>query len=259
MILERILAAKRLELEEAKRTLPQSRLQTLPLYSAPRRDFLRALQRPRAIVAEVKKASPSKGVLCERYDPVALAHAYARGGAAAISVLTEAQFFLGHLDHLRAVRAAVQLPLLRKDFVFDMYQLHEARAFGADAVLLIVRAVERTQLAELVRAAEALDLVPLVEVHDRAELEIALAAGARLVGINNRDLQTFRTSLAVTEELAPAVPTGVTVVAESGIESRADIERLERAGVRAFLVGESLVRAADPETTLAALVGGDST
>lgn len=255
MILDRILAAKREQLEDAKRVFSQAALQALPLYSAPRRDFIAALQRPRAIVAEVKKASPSKGLLRESYDPVELARSFARGGAAAISVLTEPQFFLGHLDHLRAVRDAVELPLLRKDFVFDLYQLYEARAFGADAVLLIVRVLEPRLLADLICAAEALGLAPLVEVHDRAELEVALASGAHLVGINNRDLQTFRTSLAVTEELLPAVPAGVTVVAESGIHSSADMEHLERLGVHAFLVGEALMRAADPEKKLQELAG----
>lgn len=256
MILERILLQKQAEVERAKREVPVSELVRMPGYCASRRNFLAALDRQRAIIAEVKKASPSKGVMCVDFDPVALARKYEEGGAAAISVLTETQFFLGHLQHLQAIRQAVALPLLRKDFLFDPYQLHEARAYGADAVLLIVRALERARLRALIQEAEQLELVPLVEVHDEQELEVALAAGARVVGVNNRDLATFTTSLEVTERLARhACGNGVTVVAESGIETRADIERLERTGVRVFLVGEALVRSASPVAKLAELLG----
>lgn len=256
MILERILLQKQAEVERAKREVPVSELVRMPGYCASRRNFLAALDRQRAIIAEVKKASPSKGVMCVDFDPVALARKYEEGGAAAISVLTETQFFLGHLQHLQAIRQAVALPLLRKDFLFDPYQLHEARAYGADAVLLIVRALERARLRALIQEAEQLELVPLVEVHDEQELEVALAAGARVVGVNNRDLATFTTSLEVTERLARhACGSGVTVVAESGIETRADIERLERTGVRVFLVGEALVRSASPVAKLAELLG----
>ncbi|GIW45436.1 MAG: indole-3-glycerol-phosphate synthase [Candidatus Binatia bacterium] len=255
MILDRILAAKRAEVQEAKTRMSEADLRRVDLYQAPRRDFWAALQGRRAIIAEVKKASPSKGIMCPNFDPVALARSYASGGAAAISVLTESQFFLGHLNHLREVRAAVALPLLRKDFVFDPYQLHEARAWGADAVLLIVRALDLPTLARLLREAEALELAALVEVHDENEVEAALSAGARLIGINNRDLATFSTSTAVTEKLAPKVcGAGRMVVAESGIETRADIERLERVGVRAFLIGEALVRSGDPAAKLRELL-----
>jgi indole-3-glycerol phosphate synthase len=254
MILDRILAAKREEVAAAKRRVPEAELRASPLYAAPRRSFRGALERGRAIVAEVKRASPSKGVLREHFEPVELARAYARGGAAAISVLTESQFFHGHLDHLSAIRQAVGLPLLRKDFLFDPYQLHEARAFGADAILLIVRALDRLLLADLLQLASELELGTLVEVHNEEELDAALSVGATLVGINNRDLATFHTSLETTERLVPRLPQGVLVVAESGIETRAEIERLERIGVHAFLIGEALVRAGDPVRKLQELL-----
>lgn len=256
MILERILSAKRAELEQAKKQVPLSELAQMPGYRAPRRDFGAALQRPRAIIAEVKKASPSKGVISADFDPVGLARAYEAGGAAAISVLTERQFFLGSLEHLRAIREAVTLPLLRKDFLFDPYQLHEAKAYGADAVLLIVRALDPALLRVLLDEAKEIQLAALVEVHNEQEIETALGSGARLIGVNNRDLATFATSLEVTERLAAhASRGGAVVVAESGIETPADIRRLEQAGVRAFLIGEALVRAGNPTAKLAELLG----
>ncbi|MCX8073245.1 MAG: indole-3-glycerol phosphate synthase TrpC [Candidatus Binatia bacterium] len=256
MILDRILEAKRAELADTKQRVPLAELTQVALYHEPRRDFVGALQRQRAIIAEVKQASPSRGVMRQDFNPVGLARAYEAGGAAAISVLTETQFFLGHLQHLQAIRRAVRLPLLRKDFLFDPYQLHEARAYGADAVLLIVRALATDLLRELIEGATALGLAALVEVHGEGELEVALAAGARLIGVNNRDLGTFVTSLGVTERVAARVrhQDGLILVAESGIDSRDDIERLERAGVHAFLIGEALVRANDPAAKLAALL-----
>jgi len=210
-----------------------------------------------SILFQKKKASPSKGVICEPFDPVAIARSYAAGGAVAISVLTEERYFQGHLDYLAAIHAAVSLPLLRKDFLFDPYQLYEARAYGADAVLLIAagEVLSDALLRELVQLAEALEMSALVEIHDRDELQRALRCGARLLGINNRDLRTFHTTLATTEALAPLVPPQVLVVAESGIETPNDIERLERAGVGAFLIGETLMRAADPGRKLAELLG----
>ncbi len=256
MILDRILSTKRAEVEQAKRRVPVSELVRMPWYGAPRRNFLAALQRRRAIIAEVKKASPSKGVICRDFDPVGLARAYEAGGAAAISVLTESEFFLGALEHLSAVREAVGLPLLRKDFLFDPYQLHEARAYGADAVLLIVRALEPKQLRYLLDEAKDLELAALVEVHNEQEVEAALAAAVGLIGVNNRDLATFATSLEITEHLAShAGRDGAVVVAESGIETQQDIRRLERVGVRAFLVGEALVRSRNPVAKLAELLG----
>jgi len=257
MILDDIVRDKRADLDRAKATVSVAELERRPLFHAARRDLREALaQHRRAIIAEVKKASPSKGVIRADFDPVGIAISYAAHGAAAISVLTEERYFQGHLDYLAAIRAAVTLPLLRKDFLFDGYQLVEARAFGADAVLLIVAILPDALLCELLAVANRLQLSALVEVHDRGELERAIACGARLLGINNRDLRTFRTSLAVSEALAPCVPADMVVVAESGIEHGADIERLERAGVRAFLIGETCMRAVDPGTKLSELLAG---
>lgn len=259
MILDDIVRDKRAELERAKATVPLAELQQRPLFRTARHGFRVALAaRRRAVIAEVKKASPSRGIIRADFDPVAIACDYADNGAAAISVLTEARYFQGHLDHLAAIRRAVAVPLLRKDFLFDAYQLYEARAFGADAVLLIVAILSDALLQELLWLAEELNLTALVEVHDRAELERALRASARLLGINNRDLRTFHTTLATTERLMPAVPPDGLVVAESGIENVADIERLERVGVRAFLIGESLMRAPDPGARLRELLAARS-
>jgi indole-3-glycerol phosphate synthase len=256
MILDDIVRDKRADLERAQGAVPIADLERRPLFQAARRDLRAALeQRHRAIIAEVKKASPSKGIIRPDFDPVRIAVSYAAHGAAALSILTEERYFQGHLDYLAAIRSAVTLPLLRKDFLFDPYQLYEARAYGADAVLLIVAILPDSLLRDLLQLADALQLSPLIEVHERAELERALACGARLLGINNRDLRTFRTSLAISEALAPCVPADTLVVAESGIDQVADIERLERAGVRAFLVGETCMRAADPGAKLAELLG----
>ncbi len=252
MIVDDIVRDKRLDVAKAKASLSLSELQRRPLFRAPRRSLRAALERcPRAIIAEVKKASPSRGVLRPDFDPVRIASAYAKAGAAAISVLTEQRYFQGHLDHLAAIRGAVDVPLLRKDFVFDAYQLYEARAFGADAVLLIVAILADPELQELLWVADELNLAALVEVHTRDELQRAARNGARLIGINNRDLRTFHTSLTVTEDLLPSVPAEAFVVAESGIETPADIERLERHGVTAFLIGEALMRSPDPGARLA--------
>jgi len=257
MILDDIVRDKRTDLERAKARVSLAELDARPLFGPARRDFIGALrQRRRAIIAEVKKASPSRGVIRAAFDPVQIAMAYANAGAVAISVLTEERYFQGHLDYLAAIRNAVAVPLLRKDFVFDVYQLHEARAYGADAVLLIVAILPQSLLQELLLAAENLGLAALVEVHDRDELDRARQCDARLIGINNRDLRSFRTSLATTEELAPAVPPEVRLIAESGIESSADIRRLERAGVSAFLIGETFMRADDPGAKVAELMSG---
>lgn len=256
MILDEIVRDKRASLQHAKAAVSLAELQQRALFRAPRRPLRAALEaRHRAIIAEVKKASPSKGVIRPDFDPVRIATRYAESGAAAISVLTEEHHFQGHLDYLAAIRHAVSVPLLRKDFLFDPYQLYEARAFGADAVLLIVAILPDTLLQELLWLADELNLSPLVEVHDRAELERATRSGASLLGINNRDLRTFRTTLATTEELLPAVPADAFVVAESGIETPADIERLERVGVGAFLIGEALMRAPDPGVRLGEFLG----
>ena len=256
-ILDEILAHKREELETARGQRPAADLAEGARRAPPARGFRRALceaPEPR-VIAEVKRRSPSKGEIRPGLDPVACAKAYAEAGAAAISVLTDEHFFGGHLDHLGAVRAAVDLPLLRKDFVIDAYQIDQARVAGADAILLIVAALEADSLAELRAHAEDLGLDVLVEVHDEAELELALAAGTDLLGINNRDLRSFHVDLTTSERLAARVPEGVVWVAESGIHTPADIERLRRVGAHAVLVGESLMRAPDVGAALRTLRG----
>jgi indole-3-glycerol phosphate synthase len=256
MILDDILRAKREDLDRVRAATPVTSLKDRPLFAESRRPFLAALQAsPRAIIAEVKKASPSKGVIRAEFDPVLIAERYAECGAAAISVLTEERFFQGHIDFMAKIRARVPCPLLRKDFLFDAYQLYEARAFGADAVLLIVAALDDASLRELLSLARELEMEALVEVHDADELARADASGARIVGINNRDLRTFETTLATTEALSSEATKAAVLVSESGIENRSDIERLERVGVRAFLVGEALMRAPDPGVKLQELLG----
>jgi indole-3-glycerol phosphate synthase len=213
----------------------------------PARDFVAALKRRGGsrIIAEVKKASPSAGVLCKDFDPVAVARTYASHGAACISVLTDELFFQGKLDDLAAIRQAVELPLLRKDFIVDRYQLLEARVAGADAVLLIAEILPDPTLGLLIDAARALGLQALVELYDAENLPRVLACGARLVGVNNRDLRSFQTRLEHTLELAARVPADCMLVSESGIRNRHDVLRLQEAGVHAVLVGETLMRAAD--------------
>ena len=256
MILDDIVRAKREEIAEHRRQRPLGALTGAELYHAPRRGFAAALAAPgRAIIAEVKKASPSRGVIRADFDPVQIARAYAQAGARAISVLTDAPFFQGSLAYLESIRRVVERPLLRKDFIVDAYQLHEARAFGADAVLLIVGILSEEALRDLASQADALGLDALIEVHSSSELERAARCEAKLLGINNRDLRTFVTRLEVTESLAPLAPAGATVVAESGFKTAADLERLEAAGVRAFLIGESLMAAADPGVALRGLLG----
>jgi indole-3-glycerol phosphate synthase len=248
MILDEILGHKRAQLAALRRReAPEQLARRADCLAAPLRDFAGAVARgpePR-VIAEVKRRSPSRGEIRANFDPVACAVAYAEGGAAAISVLTDELFFGGHLDFLAAARAAVSVPLLRKDFVIDAYQVDEARVAGADAVLLIAAALAPDALAALRARCDALGLCALVEVHDEAELDVAIESGARVIGINNRDLRTFETDLAVTERLAPRVPKGVVVVAESGIFTPTDMARLAASGAHAFLVGESLMREAD--------------
>ena len=258
MILDDIIAHKRTEVAARQHTTPASALRDRPLYHEVRRSFLGALQRRHGgIIAEVKKASPSKGVIRADFDAIEIARAYERHGAAALSVLTDERFFQGRLEYLGAIRAAVALPLLEKDFVVDRYQLIEARAYGADAILLIVAALSAAALGDLAGEADALGVDALIEVHNAAELETALRVQPRLIGINNRDLRTFATTLETTERLLPQVPVGCTVVAESGIETRVDIDRLLRAGAHAFLIGETLMRAPEPGAKLDELRGGD--
>ena len=235
----------------------RERLREAASAAPPTRGFAAALRAPAEVrlLAEIKNRSPSAGAIREGADPVDVARSYEVGGAAALSVLTDERFFGGSLDALRRVRAAVSLPLLRKDFIIDPVQIWEARAAGADAILLIVRILDDAQLRALHDAALALGLDVLVEIHDPAELDRALAIGATLIGVNNRDLSTFQTDLALSFEVAPGVDAGVTLVAESGIRTRADVEQLGAVGVDAILVGESLMRQPDLEAAAAALSG----
>ncbi len=252
--LERILRTTREEVARRKRELPIDRLAGGGEAPAARRPFHAALAGPGiAVIAEFKRRSPSAGTLRERPDVAELVGAYERGGAAAVSILTEGPHFDGSLDDLREARAACALPVLRKDFVVDAYQLHEARAAGADAVLLIVAALEQPALLALHEQAQELGLDALVEVHDRAELARAIEVGAQLIGINNRDLRDFSVDVERTFALLEEVPDGVAVVSESGIATAEQLRRLEERGVQAVLVGETLMRSPDPEAALRAM------
>ena len=262
-ILETILARKAEELAERRAALPEDELRgRIAAEAAPElRDFTGALVERAAagvpaIIAEIKRASPSAGEIRADFDPAWLAGRYGVAGAAALSVLTDRDFFGGDDAYLQQARQASGLPALRKDFTIDPYQVSEARLIGADCVLLIVAALDDATLAACLRRAREEGMAALVEVHDGAELDRALAAGADLIGVNNRDLHTFETRLATGIELAGRVPDGVTLVAESGIHARADIDRLAAAGFTAFLVGESLMRADDPGAALAGLLSG---
>ena len=260
-ILQRIVAVKHEEVAAAKarRGLASLRADAEALRGG-RRGFAEAVRaradagRP-AVIAEIKKASPSKGLLREPFEPAAIAASYERHGAACLSVLTDERFFQGSADDLREARAACTLPVLRKDFVVDEYQLAEAGAMDADCILLIAACLDDARLADLEACAQGLGLDVLVEVHDAAELERALRLATPLVGVNNRDLRSFEVRLETTLELLPRIPAGRLPVAESGILARADVARLRAAGVHAFLVGEAFMRAPDPGAALAALFG----
>ncbi len=265
-ILDTIVAQKRIEVA----ALPDRRIAAGDLSDAmlernERRDLLAALRSPRrgdiALIAEVKKASPSKGVICESFDPVRIAREYEAAGASCLSVLTDEKFFQGSLDYLRQIREAVKLPLLRKDFIIDERQILEAIEWGADAILLIVAILDDQQLCDYQALASAAGLAALVEVHDEAELDRALAANAQLIGVNNRDLKSFKVDLATTERLAQklwASPGGreKLLVAESGIFTRADVDRLKACGSGAILVGESLMRGGEIGPKVRELIGG---
>ena len=246
-ILDKIVAGKKREIEEARRAVAEQDLERL-LNNAPAAcDFRAALDHPGSVrcIAEVKKASPSAGILRSDFQPVAIAQTYERHGAACISVLTDKPFFQGDLSHLSAIRKAVALPLLRKDFVLDRYQLLEARLAGADAVLLIAEILDQATLPRLVKQAAELGLQTLVELYDKENLHRVIDSGSRLIGINNRNLRNFVTRLEHTLELAAQVPADYCLVSESGIRTRQDVVRLQEAGVRAVLVGETLMRAPD--------------
>jgi len=256
-ILDRIVADKREELTRRQREESFGTLRWKTRGMPAPRSLAAALRaRPPGLIAEVKRASPSRGLLRADLDAVALARTYAGAGAAAISVLTEERYFQGSLADLKAVRQALEgPPLLRKDFIFDMYQVFEARAYGADAMLLIAAILNPGLLTSLIALARSLGLECLVEVHDEPELERALMAGAEILGINNRDLRTFEVDLATTERLRPLVPPEVTVVAESGVHTRADVQRLAALGVHGVLIGEALVLADDPAAKIRELFG----
>lgn len=256
-ILDQIVSTKKQEVEHARRRMPLEELQAQVLDAPPVRDFRAALSGPGPIrlIAEVKKASPSAGVIRADFDPVGIARAYQTHGAAAVSVLTDTTYFQGHLSHLARVRAAVVIPVLRKDFLIDEYQIVEARVAGADAVLLIAEILDDTQLSWLIDCARALGMNALVELHDECHIERVLRAGADLLGINNRNLRTFTTDLEHTLRLRERIPASVVLVSESGIHTRADARRLEALGIDAMLVGQSLMQQPEIGAAVETLLG----
>ena len=252
------MAVKRAEVAAAKASVPEPEMRARSAVAWPTRDFVSALKiridaGEAAVIAEIKRASPSKGVMREQFDPAEIAKSYAAGGAACLSVLTDREFFHGAPEHLAAARAVCALPVLRKDFVFDPYQVLEARAMGADCILLIAACLSAAEMKSLEDAARQLGMAVLVEVHDAAELETALELRTPLVGVNNRDLRTFETRIETTLGLLERMPADRIVITESGIASPADVARLRSRGVNAFLVGEAFMRAPDPGRALRAL------
>jgi indole-3-glycerol phosphate synthase len=260
-ILRRILATKRTEVAAARVAVPLEAVERNARAAPPPRDFASALRakiaagKP-AVIAEIKRASPSKGLLREHFDPAAIARSYAAAGAACLSVLTDREYFQGAPEHLAEARAACDLPVLRKDFVIEPYQVYEARALGADCILLIAAALAPGDMRGLERLAQGVGMAVLVEVHDGRELDAALELQTPLLGINNRDLRSFETRLETTLDLLGRVPADKLVITESGILTPADVARMAAAGVRAFLIGEAFMRAPDPGKALAALFGG---
>jgi indole-3-glycerol phosphate synthase len=256
VILDQILAVKREEVARLKKAMPLAQLQGGMGELPTTRNFGKAISNaPCAIIAEVKRSSPSQGRIRKDFDPLKIAAIYQEHGARAVSVLTDKQFFEGKGAYLAAIKNAIALPLLRKDFIIDAYQIYETRVLGGDALLLIAAILEQRQLQEYIQLADQLGMATLVEVHTKAELGKALAAGAEIIGINNRDLKTFSTDLNRTLELAPMIPKGTIVVTESGISTRRDIELLMAAGVHCFLIGEALMRADDIGKKLKELLG----
>ena len=241
-MLDEIISQKREEVEHRKKILPLAQLKKRVIRQKQPLDFALALKGKQIrLIAEVKQASPSRGILCPNFNPTELATTYAQGGASAISVLTEMSYFKGSIDHLAAIREVVEIPLLRKDFIFDQYQVYESRAYGADALLLIVAILSQEQLQELISTSHSLGLKCLVEVHNKTEVERALLSQAEIIGINNRDLNTFTVDINTTHHLRPLIPRQKIVVAESGIKNRNDVEKLIDLGINAVLIGEALV------------------
>ncbi len=254
-LLARLVTEARQDLQR-RRFLQSSDLFELAVAAYTPKDFIGALKKPGlAVIAEMKQRTPSMGVLADEYRPADLAHTYTEGGAAAISVLTHMAGFGGRPEHIRAVRAATQLPILRKDFVTDPFEVAEARGCGADAVLLIVAALDKLQLAALIAVAKSRGIAALVEIHDEREAAIALEAGAPAVGVNHRDLRTFAVDLGLTERLRKAIPSNVLLVAESGIQNADDARRMHEAGADAILVGELLMRSENPAAQIKELIG----
>jgi indole-3-glycerol phosphate synthase len=255
-VLDKIVVSKRREIEAAKAATSEAKIRAAAEAAPPPRDFFAPLAAPGPIklIAEMKKASPSAGVIRADFNPVEIARIYEQHGATCLSVLTDEPFFQGHLDYLREIRAAVSLPLLRKDFILDKYQVYEARAAGADAVLLIAECLDDCNLRALHNEIVALGMTPLVELYEPANLPRVLEAGATLIGVNNRDLHTFKTDLDHVLRLREQVPEHCVLVAESGIRTRADLERLEAAGVNAILVGETLMANPDIGAAVDALL-----
>jgi indole-3-glycerol phosphate synthase len=255
-VLDEILAHKRQEVAALRRTMPLDRVITAATAAPPARDFAQAIAGPPVrFIAEIKRASPARGAIRQDADPAGVARVYEAGGAAGISVLTDARYFNGSADDLRAVRAAVGLPVLRKDFIVDAYQVYEARALGADAVLLIAGTLLLAELAALVRLTAELGMTAVFEGHAEADIDQAVACGARVIGINNRDLKTLAVDLATTARLRPRIPPGIVVVSESGIETAADVRRVGAAGIDAILVGTALMAGPDPAARLRELRG----
>jgi len=255
-VLDRILEARFREVEHRKKVLPETALKYGVKAATPLRDFSAALLRPGLnVIAELKPASPSRGIIRDPFEPVELATTLESAGAAALSVLTEGEFFRGSLKNLRDARKSIQLPVLRKDFIFDTWQVWETRANDADSFLLIVAALRDAQLVELVALGRQIGMEPLVEVHTSEELARALAVGAKIVGVNNRDLKTLAVRVETSFELIEQIPDDCIAVSESGLRTHEDLEKLRAAGFDAFLIGEQLMLAADPAAALSALLG----